>query len=189
MDRAVLLRPTIKQRIEDMIDMSTDDPVEGKVYIVYERLGDLKWLPGKGDGESWRGIKHWRLVIQLGFDWFTLEFLENSLISRQGIVIVNAFDPANIHRPGAKVYALGKLTMSSEEMFSWIQKKFHEWTYYNLRKRNCQHFVRTFFQFVQGKYLSQETQHFRDLQRRSGRMLGGFGLKSRSSSFTSEESE
>ncbi|KAG0288694.1 hypothetical protein BGZ97_006692, partial [Linnemannia gamsii] len=149
-------------RIEDMIDMSTDDPVEGKVYIVYERLGDLQWLPGKGYGESWRLSKHWLLVIQLGFDWFTLEFQEDS---GEGIVIVGAFDPANMHGPGRKIYALGKLTMSSEEMFSWIQKQFHEWTYYNLRKRNCQHFVRAFLQFVQEKkYLSNETAHFSNLQ-------------------------
>ncbi|KAF9147541.1 hypothetical protein BG015_010790 [Linnemannia schmuckeri] len=178
MDRARLLRPAMKQMIHDMVEMSTTDQVEGKVYIVYERVGDLQWLPGKGDGESFRQIKHWRLVVQLGFDCFTLEFLENSLVSQQGIVMVGAFDAGDFHQKGTTRYPLGDLSeMSSYVMFKWIQDEFSKWTTYNLRKRNCQHFVRHFLAFVEESgYLINPTYQFGAVMKRSVRN-GGVGKK------------
>ncbi|KAF9090323.1 hypothetical protein BGX29_011538 [Mortierella sp. GBA35] len=81
MDNTSTLRATMGKRIEALVATSTGDTLEGKIYIMYERLNDLqRLLPGKDDGERFRKIKHWRLVIQIGFDCFTLEFLENSIV-------------------------------------------------------------------------------------------------------------
>ncbi|KAK3810387.1 MAG: hypothetical protein J3Q66DRAFT_373407 [Benniella sp.] len=169
------LRATMNELIEELISTSTNDPVGGKIYIMYERLGDLQWLPGKGDGKFLRSIKHWRLVIQLGFDCITLEFLENSLISHQGVVLVGAFDPSKIDTRGRggdlgsdgqqqsaiTLYHIGDLAeLSSEVLFKWIQKQFLSRTEYNILKNNCQHFVYDFLaHFEKEGYLVNRTSH------------------------------
>ncbi|KAK3815539.1 MAG: hypothetical protein J3R72DRAFT_461613 [Linnemannia gamsii] len=167
------LRATMDELIEELISTSTDDPVEGKIYIMYERLGDFQWLPGKGDGKFLRRIKHWRLVIQLGFDCITLEFLENSLVSRQGVVLVGAYDPSKIHRgvrgdlgPDGQqqptLYHIGDLAgLSSEVLFKWIQEQFRLKTEYNVLQDNCQDFVYDFLaHFEKEGYLVNRTNHF-----------------------------
>ncbi|KAF9903162.1 hypothetical protein EC991_004108 [Linnemannia zychae] len=169
------LREVMDKRIKELVSNSTDDPVSGKVYIMYERLGDFQWLPGKGDGKFLRSIKHWRLVIQLGFDCITLEFLENSLISHQGVVLVSAFDPSRIdtrsredlgsegqQQSEVSLYHIGDLTgLSSEVLFKWIQNEFQSWKEYNVIKNNCQHFVHAFLAYFDEKgYLVNRSNHF-----------------------------
>ncbi|KAF9543178.1 hypothetical protein EC957_001240 [Mortierella hygrophila] len=149
------------KRIQDMVDNSTAEKMDGKVSIVYERLGDLQWLPGKGDGEFLRRIKHWRLVIQLGFDAFTLEFLENSIVSHQGVLIVGTYD--QVESRNATAYLVGDLKgLSTEVLYKWIQEESEIWKDYNLRKKNCQHFVQKFLADFE-TYLSR-TDHLEAVQ-------------------------
>ncbi|KAF9543181.1 hypothetical protein EC957_001243 [Mortierella hygrophila] len=126
-----------------MVDNSTAEKMDGKVSIVYERLGDLQWLPGKGDRELLRRIKHWRLTIQLGFDAFTLKFLENSIVSHQGILIVGTYD--QVESRNATAYLVGDLKgLSTEVLYKWIQEQSKIWKVYNMLTNNCQPFVHVF---------------------------------------------
>ncbi|KAF9145828.1 hypothetical protein BGX30_006600 [Mortierella sp. GBA39] len=157
-DKTSLLRAAMAKRIQDMVDDSTDDKMDGKVSIVYERLGDLQWLPGKGDGEFLRRIKHWRLIIQLGFDAFTLEFLENSIVSHQGVLIVGTYD--QVESRNATAYPVGNLKgLSTEELYKWIQEQSGIWKEYNLLKNNCQHFVHAFLAHFENLGYLTRTDH------------------------------
>ncbi|KAF9546432.1 hypothetical protein EC957_009781 [Mortierella hygrophila] len=168
-------RATMDEVIKELISTSTDNPVDGKIYIMYERLGDFQWLPGKGDGKFLRRFKHWCLVIQLGFDCITLEFFENSQISRQGVVMVGAFDPSRIdtrvrggdlgpddqQQPAMAFYHIGDLAgLSSEVLFRWIQEQFRSRTEYNVLQNNCQHFVYDFLAHFEKEYIVNRTSHF-----------------------------
>ncbi|KAF9145831.1 hypothetical protein BGX30_006603 [Mortierella sp. GBA39] len=146
------------KRIQDMVDDSTDDKMDGKVSIVYERLGDLQWLPGKGDGEFLRRIKHWRLIIQLGFDAFTLEFLENSIVSYQGVLLVSPYDQGASNN--ATPYTVGYLKgLSTEELYKWIKDQSKIWKEYNLLTNNCQHFVHAFLAHFEDQGYLIRTSH------------------------------
>ncbi|KAG0200101.1 hypothetical protein BGX33_011226 [Mortierella sp. NVP41] len=187
------LRATMGKRIEALVATSTGDTLEGKIYIMYERLNDLqRLLPGKDDGERFRKIKHWRLVIQIGFDCFTLEFLENSIVSQQGVVMVGPYNQESSQRT---LYPIGDLRISTEVLFNWTQEQFNEWTVYNLFQKNCQHFVHHFLAFVEKEgYLTNRTDHLAvpstdepssmsrwiPVRNRVGEIIGSLGVKSKS---------
>lgn len=142
-----------------MVDNSSDDRMDGKVYVVYERIGALQWLlPGESAGEDMRWCKHWRLVIQLGFDWFTLEFVENSLLSLQGVVMAGSFDPEAAS--DAILYHVGDLKeMSTMVLYRWIKDEFRSKVPYNVLVNNCQHFVLRFLSEFEGAGYFTKTGH------------------------------
>ncbi|KAF9901147.1 hypothetical protein EC991_006462 [Linnemannia zychae] len=122
------IRRDMETSIRALIDSSSTDIIQGKLYIIYERLSDFRWLPGNGDGESGSAFKHWKLLIVIGFDSFTLEFMENSLISRQGLVMVSPFD---LSTSRATAYYLADITIDTETLYKRIQAFFGGWTVYN----------------------------------------------------------
>ncbi|KAG0055713.1 hypothetical protein BGZ90_005692, partial [Linnemannia elongata] len=150
-----LLRVSMAKRIQDLVDDATDDRMNGKVSVVYERLGDFQWLPGKGDGEFLRWIKHWRLIIQLGFDTFTLEFLENSIVSHQRVLLVSPYDQGASNN--ATPYLMGYLKgLSTEVLCKWVQEQSEIWKEYNTLTNNCQHFVHEFLaRFEEAGYFTR----------------------------------
>ncbi|GJJ68049.1 hypothetical protein EMPS_00395 [Entomortierella parvispora] len=111
--------------------------IEGELYIIYERLADFKWLPGRGDGQKLRDFKHWKLLIVLGEERITVEFLENHFLSQQGQLLVERFPQ---HYAG-KVFLLGKLTLCPRELYEWFLHSLYEYTKYDILRRNCQGFV------------------------------------------------
>ncbi|KAF9131034.1 hypothetical protein BGW39_002345 [Mortierella sp. 14UC] len=152
------IRENMKNSIEALVESSSADVVQGKFYIIYERLSDFKWLPGNGDGESGRAFKHWKLLIRIGFDSFTVEFLENSLISRQGLVIVSPFDSST--NP-ATTYYLADISIDTETLYKRILAFFNAWTVYSIKCGNCQHFVQHFLLHYQSEgHLTNQTAHF-----------------------------
>ncbi|KAG0063020.1 hypothetical protein BGZ90_002859, partial [Linnemannia elongata] len=119
----------MKKTIQGMVDNASKDETNGKVYIVYENIAGLQWM-SPGDGEFMREIKHWRLVIQHGFDWFTLEYLQDSVFALQSLVVVAPFDPAAMNAPTK--YHVGDLKgLSSERLLKWIQVEFNSKEEYN----------------------------------------------------------
>ncbi|KAF9543182.1 hypothetical protein EC957_001244 [Mortierella hygrophila] len=136
------LRTKMRKAIQNMMNNASNDKMNGKVYIVYEIIPDLRWI-SIGEGESGRGLKHWRLVIQLGFDWLTLEYVQDSVFTFHGLVVVGPFDPEATS--AAKLYHVGDLKgLNTEELFKWIQDEFYSKEEYNVFTNNCQHFVHNF---------------------------------------------
>ncbi|KAG0372887.1 hypothetical protein BGX24_012452 [Mortierella sp. AD032] len=127
------------QTIRILVGGATDDVIQGRLYAMYERLYDLRWLPGNSYGEFARGAKHWKLVFEIGYDSFTVEFLEDSLISRYGMVKVAPYSP---HTEPATKYLLGTITTSTLWLYSDILELFSAWKEYSLVSHNCQHFVK-----------------------------------------------
>lgn len=145
----------MEKAIQGMVDNASKDEMDGKVFIVYKSVGDFDWLFGSGDGESWREFKHWRLVIQLGFDCFTLEYLENSIVSHEGVVVVGAFD---LQAPNSlTLYHLGDLkALSTEVLYNWIKEESRSRKPYNVIVNNCHQFVHRFLaDFVRPGYLTR----------------------------------
>ncbi|KAG0064820.1 hypothetical protein BGZ89_008819 [Linnemannia elongata] len=138
-----------------MVDDSTDYKMDGKVSVVYEHLDDLKWLPVKGNGEFLRRIKHWRLIIQLGSNAFTLEFIENGIVSSQGVLLVGPYSQGASNN--ATPYLVGYLQgLSTEVLSKWIQEQSEIWKEYNTLTNNCQHFVHEFLaHFEEAGYLAR----------------------------------
>ncbi|KAK3831999.1 MAG: hypothetical protein J3R72DRAFT_238538 [Linnemannia gamsii] len=144
--------------IQALIKSSSTDVVKGKLYVIYERLSNFKWLPGNGDGKAGRAFKHWRLLIEIGFDSFTLEFLENSLISRQGVVILSPFSRST---DSATTYFLCNISIDTNTLYKHIETLFILWTAYSITNNNCQHFVQSFlFRYHMENCLSNRTPHF-----------------------------
>ncbi|KAK5809642.1 hypothetical protein F5H01DRAFT_47010 [Linnemannia elongata] len=135
-------RIQMRKTIQGMVDNASKDETNGKVYIVYENIAGLQWM-SPGDGEFMREIKHWRLVIQHGFDWFTLEYLQDSVFALQSLVVVAPFDPAAMNAPTK--YHVGDLKgLSSEKLLNWIQEEFNSKEEYNVLTNNCHDFVHNF---------------------------------------------
>ncbi|KAF9090610.1 hypothetical protein BGX29_011369 [Mortierella sp. GBA35] len=135
----------MKERINESASTASDEILEGTLSIVYERIQDLRWLPGTGNDDTLKDLKHWKLVIRLGIDCFTLEFLENSIVSTEGLVTVGDY------RPGcydSNEYPLADLRMSTATLFKWITYQFKIWSFYNVATRNCHHFVQEFLRFA-----------------------------------------
>ncbi|KAG0063018.1 hypothetical protein BGZ90_002857, partial [Linnemannia elongata] len=135
------LRNLMERTIRDMMDSASNEEMTGKVYVVFESIADLQWISA-GDGDSKRWMKHWRLVIQLGFDWFTLEYFQDSVFSLQGLVVVGPFDPEATNAPTK--YHVGDLKVNMEELSRWIQQEFDSKEEYNVITNNCQDFVHNF---------------------------------------------
>lgn len=154
-DKSSCLRAAMAKCIQDMVDDSTDNKMDGKVSVVYEHLDDLKWLPVKGNGEFLRRIKHWRLIIQLGSNAFTLEFIENSIVSSQGVLLVGPYSQGASNN--ATPYPVGYLQgLSTEVLSKWIQEQSEIWKEYNTLTNNCQHFVHEFLaHFEEAGYLAR----------------------------------
>ncbi|KAG0063019.1 hypothetical protein BGZ90_002858 [Linnemannia elongata] len=154
-DKSSNLRAAVAKRIQDMVDDAIDGKMDGKVSIIYEYLDDLKWLPVKGNGEFLRRIKHWRLIIQLGSNVLTLEFIENSISSSQGVLLVGPYGQGASNN--ATPYLVGYLKGLSTEMLSkWIQEHSEIWKEYNTLTNNCQHFVHEFpVYFEEAGYLAR----------------------------------
>lgn len=140
--------------IQDLVDNATSEKTNGKVHIAYENIADLRWI-SQGDDDSLRGIKHWRLVIQLGFDAFTLEYLQDSVFTFQGLVMVGPFNPDATNNP--RLYHVGDLReLDSKELFGWIQKEFSSKEQYNVITNNCHDFVHSFLaKFEESGHLSR----------------------------------
>ncbi|KAG0372886.1 hypothetical protein BGX24_012451 [Mortierella sp. AD032] len=135
------LRATMLLRIGELIESSTKDTVEAQFSVIYERLSDFKWFPGKGDGKANRSFKHWKILIEIGFDSFTVEFLENSLISQQGVVKIM---PYHSQANKATSYPLGSMIVSTHRLYWEILEMYFSWKDYSLTHHNCQHFVKNF---------------------------------------------
>lgn len=133
--------------------------IHGELYIIYERLADFKWFPGKGDGAALRDFKHWKLLIVLGEERITVEFLEHrGLFSRQGHLLVKRVPQ---HYAG-KLYLLGKLTLCPRELYEDLLHSLYEWTDYDVRRTNCQRFVIDFLINLHAS-LHSYTPHLRKL--------------------------
>ncbi|KAG0273818.1 hypothetical protein BGZ95_010362 [Linnemannia exigua] len=164
-------RQQMEKSIMSLIGRATNDVIQGKIYVMYVRLADLSWLPGKSYGEMFRGAKHWKLVFEIGFDKFTVEFLEDSLISRQGMVRVEPYNPET--DPATK-YLLGAITISSFWLYSDILELFSAWKQYSLVGRNCQHFVKDLVhRYDKAGFMSDHTDHFRELNSEAHGLLNG----------------
>ncbi|KAF9131033.1 hypothetical protein BGW39_002344 [Mortierella sp. 14UC] len=151
-------RDNMEKNIRSLIDISTDDVVKGQLYVIYETLAGFRWLFGNHDGEKNRVIKHWKLVIEIGFDSFILEFLENSLTSRHGLIKVRKYNP---QFDPEKKYFLGNINISTQELYTHILELFFNWREYNVAFCNCQHFVQRFVNHYQNKgCMSNQTPHF-----------------------------
>ncbi|KAG0273819.1 hypothetical protein BGZ95_010363 [Linnemannia exigua] len=137
------LRATMLFRIAELIESSTKDTAEAQFSVIYGRLREFKMLPGRGDTKSNRGFKHWKVLIEIGFDKFTVEFLENSLISQQGVVKILPYDPQTEEETS---YALGSMTISTHRLYREILEMYFSWKDYSLTDRNCQHFVKNFLE-------------------------------------------
>lgn len=143
--------------IQDMMDNATSDKTNGKVHIMYENVADLQWI-SQGDDDSMRGIKHWRLVIQLGFDYFTLEYLQDSVFTFQGLVVVGRFNPKATNNP--RLYHVADLKeLDSKELFIWIQEEFSSKDQYNVITNNCHDFVHGFLAHFENSGRLSRTGH------------------------------
>ncbi|KAF9901144.1 hypothetical protein EC991_006459 [Linnemannia zychae] len=142
-------RKIMEKSIMALVDTATDDIVTGRVYVIYETLAGFKWLFGDRDGESYREIKHWKLVIEIGFDSFILEFLENSLISKEGLIKVRKYNPTTDLQTK---YYLGNITVSTLELYIHILELFFSWRDYDVAFCNCQHFVQRFLNHYQNMH-------------------------------------
>ena len=108
----------MEKNIQNMVGHASNDKTNGKVHIVYEHIPDLWWI-SQGDSESKRMFKHSRLAIQLGLDWFTLEYFHDSVFAFQDLVMVGPFDPEATSTP--TLCRVGDLKgLSTEELFKWI---------------------------------------------------------------------
>ncbi|KAF9145830.1 hypothetical protein BGX30_006602 [Mortierella sp. GBA39] len=174
----------MEECIRHLIEESTDDVVGGEIYIIYERLSELNWLPWDGDGQTNRFFKHWRLVVFIGFDRYKIEYLENSKVSKQGVVMVSAYNP---DVDNATLYLLSKISIDSKTFFRELLALFSDWTYYSIKRQNCQHFVHGFLEKL--KYcIVDKTPHFWGLRNsenevhfsgRIGSLFNTFGSRSK----------
>lgn len=139
-------------------DQNDEAPVQGTLKIMYERLGDFQWFPDRGDRARFREFKHWKLWIQLGEDEITVEFLENSIFSRQGHLLVKPLKSSY----AGKTYTLGDLTLCPRTLYKDLLHCLYEWTDYNIQSRNCQHFVNEFLANLY-ESLSNRTKHCEEL--------------------------
>ncbi|KAF9083572.1 hypothetical protein BGX23_011307 [Mortierella sp. AD031] len=102
-----------------------------------------------------------RLVIRLGPHCFTLEFQENSIVSREGLISLQAYKP---DAQETQEYPLADLNITTQVLFGWIVNKFDDWVEYNVCARNCHHFLRDFLKFVRSKgCVSNETDEFKEI--------------------------
>ncbi|KAF9090609.1 hypothetical protein BGX29_011368 [Mortierella sp. GBA35] len=135
----------MREVINNSARTASSDVLEGKLSIVYVRLQNLRWLPGTGNDKVMKEFKHWKMVIRIGLDCFTLEFVENSLVSWEGLLTVGDYNPDCYE---SKEYPLADLNVSTEVLWSWIKEQFEEWRAYNVAGRNCHSFVRHFLGFL-----------------------------------------
>jgi hypothetical protein len=163
--------------IQGMLDHASNHKMDGKVHVMYENVRNVQSLFGDGDGESWRHIKHWRLVIQLGFDCFTLEYFQGTVFTLQGIVVVGPFDLEAEHRE--TLYHVGDLKgLSTVQLYTWIQDEFHSKESYNVAWNNCQHFVHNFLtEFEDTGHLTRTSHLSRAFFRREVVWEGGKKIK------------
>lgn len=143
--------------IRNMADNASNDKIDGKVFIMYERIRLLQSLPsdGDGDGDSNRWIEHRRLIIQLGFNCSTIEYFHDSVFTLQGLVVVGPFD-LEATGSGTLYHAGDLMGMSTKVFYKWIQDEFRNKELYNVLTNNCQHFVCYFFsKFEELGYLTR----------------------------------
>ncbi|KAF9543179.1 hypothetical protein EC957_001241 [Mortierella hygrophila] len=118
-------RDAMEQRIQNYLDRSTDTRTRGNLYILYERLGQFKWFPGKGDSKRRCESKHWKLVVIIGDDRVIIDFVENGDNTKRGIVILSDYDR---YRGNSQLHFLGNITIDTEKLYSDIHDMFTEWT-------------------------------------------------------------
>ncbi|KAK3831998.1 MAG: hypothetical protein J3R72DRAFT_425264 [Linnemannia gamsii] len=83
-------------QIGALIETATHDKVDVRTSLIYTPTEDLEWLFSNSNDESFRVFKHWTLLIEYGLvtDTITVEFMENSLDSKEGLVKVTPYDRA-----------------------------------------------------------------------------------------------
>ncbi|KAF9543180.1 hypothetical protein EC957_001242 [Mortierella hygrophila] len=157
----------MEECIKHLVEESTDEVFCGEIYIIYERLDDLYWLPWDGDGKTNRAFKHWILVVSIGFDSYKIEYREDKYVSKQGVVLVSEYNP---DVESAKRYLLSKISIDAKTFFKELLTLFSDWNYYSIKRQNCQHFVHGFLEKL--KYcIVDRTRHLRRLQNAGNKMV------------------
>ncbi|KAF9901146.1 hypothetical protein EC991_006461 [Linnemannia zychae] len=126
-----------------LIESSTKNTLEVKFFVIYEQLKDLKLLPGKGNGKVNRDFKHWKILMEIGFDNLTVEFLENKSNNGQGVVKIEKYTSQSGNDLREK---LGSIIISTHRLYWEILAMHFSWNEYSVVDRNCQHFVKGFLE-------------------------------------------
>ncbi|KAF9147542.1 hypothetical protein BG015_010791 [Linnemannia schmuckeri] len=148
------LREASQRRLQALLDNSSDCEVRGTISIIYEQLTHLTWVPGYRDNNTSPKSKHWKLVIQLGFDKFVLEFLENNQESHEGLVLVSPYTPS---MKKYNTYLLGNIVINMLTFYRDISFMLTNCTAYSITNCNCQHFVQGFL-FLYAKCFETRTE-------------------------------
>ncbi|KAG0273820.1 hypothetical protein BGZ95_010364 [Linnemannia exigua] len=138
-------RASMLVQIGALVDSATHDKIPMRISVIYTPIKDLRWLFPNSGSESLSGFKHWTLLIEYGFDadTKTVEFMENSLVSSEGLVNVAPYDRI---KSTDQIYHLGNLRISTNTLYREILNMYFDWKAYSLTHRNCQHFVKDFLE-------------------------------------------